>query len=264
MKEISLSFLGKDSVPDNRTVEISDEVYIILQKLIAGKKPTDRIFSHANSDTVNMFLKAIMPDITVKNLRTVKANQEFINEAKRLLSLSTPKTEIEKIRVFYLANKKVSVKLNHQKNVAKNYKDQSSKLKEKIKLSEENTKKTLLKIKEIKQKINLQEAEYRIALRGTPEILQLKLAEIKLKREKLALREERTKKSLERAHFNLEKKVGTKDTALGTALGAYLDARICISLCKEMDLDPGKVYTKKQLETFDYALTVDSKFWRSL
>lgn len=264
MKTINLSFLGKDSVPFNNNIEISDEVYLLLQKFISGKNPKDPIFSHANSGTVNMFLKAIMPDITVKNLRTVKANQEFMDEAKRILATTKPKTEIEKIRVIYLANKKVAETLNHQKNIAKNFGDQSSKLKEKIKLTEEKAKKTALKIKETKIKLSIQKEEFKIALGSQPQLLKLKLDELKLKEQKLIDRELRTKKGIERARFNFEKKNGTKDIALGTSLASYCDPRIIVSICKEIDLDPGKIYTKKQLELFDYALNTDAQMWRSI
>jgi DNA topoisomerase-1 len=263
-KIIHFSFLGKDSVKDERDCEVSDEVYSLLQKFQSGKGPNDQIFSHANSDTVNMFLRAIMPDITVKNLRTVKANQEFLDEAKRLLAGPKPKTEIEKIRILYLANKKVAEKLNHQKNVAKNFTDQSSKLKDKISLTKEKSKETFEKIKVKELELQVLEQEYKVALASQPQLLKLKLEEIKLRREALSDRKERTKKGLERAQFNFEKKNGTKDIALGTSLGAYLDSRIIFSLCKEIDLDPGKIYTKKQLELFDYAKDTDAGFWRSL
>lgn len=264
MKIIHLDFKGKDSVPFSNDIEVSDEVYGLLQKLIANKKPGDQIFSNASAHTVRMFLDTALKGTTPKNLRTVKANQEFIDEAKNLLSTVTPKTEIEKIRIFYLANKKVAEKLNHQKNIGKNHGVQADKLKEKIKLSEQRTKEVLLKIKEAKLKLDIQEKEYQIALSSTPAVLKVKIEEIKLKRQKLVDRELRTQKALERAHFNLEKKEGTKEISLGTSLASYLDPRICISLCKEIELEPGRIYTKRQLETFDYALTTDKAFWRSL
>ena len=264
MKTIHLDFLGKDSVPYSNDIDISDKVYILLQKFCQGKNKKDPLFPHANSDSVNLLLRAIMPDITVKNLRTVKANQEFIDEAKRLLLINKPKTEIEKIRIFFLANKRVAITLNHQKNIAKNYIDQSSKLKEKIKLTEEKSKEITLKIKENKIKLEIQENEYKIVLKSQPELLKLKLQEIELKKQKLIDRELRTKKSVERSKFLFEKKSGTKDISLGTSLASYLDSRIVISLCKELDLNPGKIYTKKQLELFDYALDIDANFWRSI
>jgi len=141
MKAIKLSFKSKDGVTDNREVQVSDEVHALLQKFMSGKKPTDKIFSNASSGSVNMLLKAIMPDITVKNLRTVKANSEFVEEAKRILTGFTPKTEVEKIRVLYLANKRVAEQLNHQKNIGKNHGDQTQKAKDKIAASKENAKK---------------------------------------------------------------------------------------------------------------------------
>jgi hypothetical protein len=263
-KIIHFSFTGKDSVKDERDLEISDEVYLLLQKFTQNKKSTDPIFSHADSGTVNMLLKTIMPDITVKNLRTVKANQEFIDAAKEILAKSNPKTEIEKIRILFLANKAVAEKLNHQKNVAKNFKESTGKLKEKIQLTETKAKETALKIKENKIKLDIQEAEARSLLKGQPQTLKLKLEEIKLKRQKLIDRETRTKVSIEKAKFSYEKKSGSKEIALGTSLGAYLDPRIVFSLCKEINLDAGKIYTKKQLEMFDVFANTDSKFWRSL
>jgi hypothetical protein len=264
VKKIQLNFLGKDSVPDKREIEVTDEIYSLLQKFIAGKKPSDQIFSHADSDTVTMLLRTVMPDITPKNLRTIKANKEFVDEAKSVLTTFKPKTEIEKIRVLYLANKKVAEQLNHQRNVAKNYTESADKLKEKIKLTKEKAKVTMDKIKESELKFQIQEEEYKKILVDQPQLLAVALSEIKKMKDKLAARKERTIKGIERANFNLEKKTGTKNIALGTSLGAYLDPRIVFSLCKELDLDPGRIYTKKQLELFDYAANTDASMWRSL
>ncbi|MDR2457816.1 MAG: hypothetical protein LBD41_04980 [Clostridiales Family XIII bacterium] len=263
--KIHLKFIGKDSVTYDNDIDVSSEVYNLLQNFIQNKKPSDPLFPHANSTSVNMLLKAIKPNITVKNLRTVKANQEFIDEIKRLFAtMPKPKTEIDKIRFMYLANKKVAITLNHQKNIAKNYSDQSQKLKEKIKLTEQKAKETAVKIKENKLKLELQENEFKLVFKNQPDLLKLKLEELKLKKNKLLEREIRVKKGIERAKFMYEKKSGTKDVALGTSLASYLDARIVISICKELDLNPGKIYTKSQLKLFDYALNTDADFWRTL
>jgi DNA topoisomerase-1 len=264
MNKIHLSFVGKDSVPDKRDIEVSDEVYALLQKFTAGKGPNDPIFSHADSGTVRVFLNAIIPGMTPKNLRTVKANQEFINEAKKLLATSKPKTEIEKIKILYRANLRVAEQLNHQKNVAKNFGDQSAKLKDKIKTTEENAQKTKEKIRELGLKLDVEEAKTRVTFAGQPALLKVKLDEIKFRRARLADRKERMKKGLERARFNFEKKNETKTVALGTSLGAYLDSRIVFSLCKELDLDPRKIYTAKQCELFSYAADTPATYWRSL
>lgn len=264
MKTIHLNFLGKDSVPFDGDVEVSDKVYSLLQKFTANKKPTDKIFSNANSGTVTTLLNVVVPGLTPKNLRTVKANQEFVDEAKHILKTFTPKTEIEKVRVLYLANKKVAEKLNHQRNIAKNYSESKEKLEEKIKQSKLKSKEKFAKIKEKEKALDIQEKEIKRLFKADSLIFKSKMAELSLKREKLKLQKTKTEYAVEKANFNLEKKTGTKEIALSTSLASYLDPRIVFSLCQELDLDPGKIYTKRQLELFDYASDTGKEMWKQI
>ena len=262
MKTIHLNFLGKDSVPFDNDIKVSDKVYSLLQTFIKGKGPKDRLFNQTSRE-VAWFLGNIVPGLTPKNLRTVKANQEFVEAAKEILETETPKSEVDKVRVFYRANKAVAEKLNHQRNIAKNFKESKEKLETKYKESKVNTNE---RIKKLKEKSRLYELEMKKNALTIKDPNSLKIINLGLKEKltKVNLQIEKAKLALERKEFQLEKKAGTKEISLSTSLASYLDPRICFSLCKELELDPGRVYTKAQLELFDWAQDVEADLWRNM
>lgn len=55
--QITLDFLGKDSMQYLNTVAVEPTVYKHLKTFVNGKKPTDEIFDQVNSGKLNDYLK---------------------------------------------------------------------------------------------------------------------------------------------------------------------------------------------------------------
>jgi DNA topoisomerase-1 len=76
---IEFNFLGKDSVPWQKRLEVNSEdtraLYKNLKNFMQGKRPSDPIFDGINSRKVNAFLQQIMPELTAKVFRTCIATR---------------------------------------------------------------------------------------------------------------------------------------------------------------------------------------------
>lgn len=256
---LKLDFLGKDSVPYSKTDKIPRDIYNHFVNQIKDKKPNDELFSISSND-VSKFIKSIYKDASPKTFRSAIGSAvlcESINKAK----IKSNMKDFEKKQIFVKANADVALYLNHQKGTTakgeesfkKNMEKMSDKistLKKNLSLEEENfkNKKKYLsvKIKHCKEKgLKASEEKYRTQL------------------EKAKSKVERIKESLERASVNKDIKSEGKNIALGTSLNSYCSPKVVYSICKDMDLDPSKIYTKTQMNKFESFNDVSSKYWKN-
>jgi hypothetical protein len=261
MKQIRINFIGKDSVPYDNIIEVPDEIYDAYLKQKEKYPNKEELFPNANAGTVKEFLNKVQKGITPKNLRTVVCNETLINELKKK-NITKNNTEAEKIRAIFEANLVVAKTLNHQKNVAKNQKEGEEKIKEKIAKNKERIK-TLKETQKLKLiKLNEKAAKYKIAFKGQ-KLLKEKLAEIEETKNKLVSQMDKAITNLEKSKFNLDKKIQTKDIALGTSLGSYCDAKVLYSYLKFIDLPIDKIYSAALQKSFKWAENVSDSYWQS-
>jgi len=241
--EVEFDFLGKDSVPDQRTITVNNIVFNELKKRLANKKNGDKIFGNVN---VNGYLRKIMPGITVKNLRTVVCNETLIKNLK-IQNVTKNNTEAEKLRAIFLANLEIAKTMNHQKNVGKNQKEGEQKIAERVKKSKERAAKLKKNQKEKLAKLNEKADKYKTLYANMPKMLKEKLAEIDEAKTKLTIQIEKAKTNIEKVELALDKKKLTKDVSLGTSLTSYADLRIIKSYCDEIELPMEKLFSKGRM-----------------
>src|SRR5919199_361251 len=117
---IEFNFLGKDSVPWQKRLEVDSEdtraLYNNLKKFMQGKKPTDPIFDGINSRKVNAFLQQIMSGLTAKVFRTCIATRVVqLQLSKAKVDKNSP--EVQKIYVAKKANLEAAITCNHKKGI---------------------------------------------------------------------------------------------------------------------------------------------------
>ena len=257
---VTFDFLGKDSVRDNRTIEIDPAIWKQLNKQHGTCKLGERIFSKDDLD-VNGYLKKIHPGATVKNLRTVVCNEVLVNELKKKKTTKN-NSESEKIRAIFEANLEIAKTMNHQKNVGKNQKEGEQKIAERVAKAKARVKDLKKKHSEKISKLDEKAAKYKVSFKGM-KILKEKLAEIENAKVKLTVQMERAKTAIEKTEFALDKKKLTKDIALGTSLAAYADPQLLYSYLKFIDLPIEKIYTPALRKAFVWAESVDENYWRT-
>ena len=257
---VTFNFLGKDSVPETRTISIDENVWYNLESLLSYRDANERIF---NEDVdVNGYLKKLHKGATVKNLRTVKCNEVLVNNLK-IKKITKSNTEAEKLRAIFEANLEIAKQLNHQKNVGKNQKEGEQKIAERIAKAQTRVKELKKKHKEKIVKLDAQAEKFKVAFKGL-KILKEKLANIEEQKVKLVIQMEKAKLSIEKTELALDKKKLTKDISLGTSLANYADYRILKSYCDEIGLPMERVFTATQMVTISKLVeNTPITYWRT-
>lgn len=263
MKKFHLEFLGKDSVKYARDIEVPDEIYDEFKKLYDAAGNGQEIFDKVSSADVSAFLNEVHPGISPKVLRTAKCNKVLVDELKKQ-DVDEKSSTAEKVRAIYRANLEIAKTLNHQKNVAKNQKEQEQKAEDKVKATENKLEEIKAKQQEKIAKLDEEEKRIKSVYAKMPVIKKEKLAKLKEKREKLEKQLEKQNERIEKAQFNLTKRQETKDINLGTSLGAYADYRIIYSWCNDMKLDPKNIYSKGLRDKSASFANTSKDFWKTI
>ena len=258
---MNVNFLGKDSVPFNADVELdTPELLKAFNSLIKGAGLSGYVFPDVTSGSLKEFLEQVCEGITCKGMRTAKCNEVFANVLKNS-KVTKDSSMAEKMKVIFQANLEVAKKLNHQKNVSKNYQAGEDRSKERVANQKEQLKTLKEKLAEKKAAQKDKKAKLKEKYSGAE--LKERLNKIKEQEEKDAVRLEKKIASLDKAEFNLEKKKQTKDISLGTSLNNYVDLELLNSFCTEMEIPLEKIFTKTQLAKMDWCMNADPNLWRN-
>jgi len=230
--QIEFNFLGKDSVPWQKTLEIfspdTKALYENLLFFMKGKDKTDEIFEDITSSKVNIFLRSIdkdnLPNLTAKVFRTYIATAIVKKHLSApILKVNKNESEFKKVYIAKIANLQAAITCNHKKGIdPKN--PASKKSWEKFEQSVANKKE---KIKQIE-------------------------LELKDKKWKTELQKLKKEQRLEKLEFQLRLQQETKDYNLGTSLRNYIDPRVFKSWCEYVNLDWTKIYTSTLQRKFKW------------
>ena len=220
---IEFNFLGKDSVPWQKTLEVNSEdargLYNNLKSFMSNKESGYHIFDGITSGKVNVFLRGIdprnVPGLTAKVFRTYIATKTLKESlANPPIRVNKNSSQAQKIYVARMANLKAAITCNHKKGIdARN--PASKKALEKF---EESINK--------KQKI-IEELRTRIAEKSW----------------KTEIQKKRLEERLEKVEMHLKLQKETRDYNLGTSLRNYIDPRVMRAWLTYVDLDWDAMYT---------------------
>jgi DNA topoisomerase-1 len=220
---IEFNFLGKDSVPWQKTLEVNSQdtrgLYNNLKLFMNGKEHNSPIFDRITSSKVNIFLRSIdpknVPGLTAKVFRTYIATKTVKEElSDPRIRVDKNSSEIEKIYVMKMANLKAAITCNHKKGI--DPKNPASR-------------KALEKFEE--------------ALRNKQESIKRIRSDIAAKKWKTEIQKKRLEDRLEKLEMHLKLQKETRDYNLGTSLRNYIDPRVMRAWLNYVQLDWRKVYT---------------------
>lgn len=220
---IEFNFLGKDSVPWQKTLEVNSEdargLYNNLKSFMSSKESGYHIFDGITSGKVNVFLRGIdprnVPGLTAKVFRTYIATKTLKESlANPPIRVNKNSSQAQKIYVARMANLKAAITCNHKKGIdARN----------------PASKKALEKFEE---SINKKQE--------TIEELRTRIAEKSWKTE---IQKKRLEERLEKVEMHLKLQKETRDYNLGTSLRNYIDPRVMRAWLTYVDLDWDAIYT---------------------
>ena len=257
---MELNFIGKDSVPFKNSFDVPQVVKDELISLQSGKKASDKIFNNANEGTVNKFLSDCVEGCTAKLFRTAYGTKLLAEELQKN-PCSSKMSDAQKKAIYDNACLEVSKKLNHQRNVAKNYSDQITQTDDKIKAAKDANRKTLDKCKEQLKKL---EKDVRTAKKVyTGNDLAEKMEKLKAKRNLIDARVKRSEERIEKLELGKDLKKATKNISLGTAKSAYSSPKIAFSWARTNGVDIKFIYSASLQKKFSWAESVDDDYWKN-
>jgi len=230
--QIEFNFLGKDSVPWQKTLEISTPdtkaLYENLLFFMKGKGSRDEIFEDITSSKVNNFLRSMdrtnLPNLTAKVFRTHIATAIVKRHLTTpILKVNKNENEFKKVYVAKIANLQAAITCNHKKGIDPRN-PASKKSWEKFEQSIANKKE---KIKQLK-------------------------SELKQKEWKTELQKMKKVQRLEKLEFQIRLQQETRDYNLGTSLRNYIDPRVFKSWCEFVNLDWTRIYTSTLQRKFKW------------
>jgi len=256
--KIFFNFLGKDSVRNKSSFEISKEAYSIIEKILSSKKKDSQIFDISSGD-LNSFLKNCLPYLTAKLFRTA-IGTKLLCDVLRNQTVPSNISEKRKVAYYNEANLEVAKMLNHQHGVAKGFSSKIDKFDDSIEKCEEQ-----ISSKKEKAKDKLKKYEKELTL--APKLwegkeLEEKKAEIK---DKILKVQDSVNKSIDRLALLKEKKSfadESKNYALGTSKTNYSSAYIAYSWAKTNNIDIGLIYNASLQKKFSWAAAVDKDYWK--
>jgi DNA topoisomerase-1 len=240
---VEFNFLGKDSVPWQKTLKVDSEdtrgLYENLRLFMKDKEPNHQIFDGITSSKVNSFLRSIdpkqVPGLTAKVFRTFTTTRTVKEAlAKPPIRISRSSTEADKIYVAKMANLKAAVTCNHKKGIDPNNPASKKAI--------ERYEQSLLKKQE------------------TIERLKMDIQEHKWKTE---TQKSRLEARLDKVRTQLKLQKNTRDYNLGTSLRNYIDPRVMRAWMVHVDLDWKKIYTSTLQRKFRWVEDYKSKDLRA-
>lgn len=220
---IEFNFLGKDSVPWQKTLEVNSEdargLYNNLKSFMSSKESGYHIFDGITSGKVNVFLRGIdprnVPGLTAKVFRTYIATKTLKESlANPPIKVNKNSSQAQKIYVARMANLKAAITCNHKKGIdARN----------------PASKKALEKFEE--------------SINKKQEIIEELRTRIAEKSWKTEIQKKRLEERLEKVEMHLKLQKETRDYNLGTSLRNYIDPRVMRAWLTYVDLDWGAIYT---------------------
>ena len=220
---IEFNFLGKDSVPWQKTLEVNSEdargLYSNLKSFMSNKESGYHIFDGITSGKVNVFLRGIdprnVPGLTAKVFRTYIATKTLKESlANPPIRVNKNSSQAQKIYVARMANLQAAITCNHKKGIdARN----------------PASKKALEKFEE--------------SINKKQEIIEELRTRIAEKSWKTEIQKKRLEERLEKVEMNLKLQKETRDYNLGTSLRNYIDPRVMRAWLTYVDLDWDAIYT---------------------
>lgn len=230
---IEFNFLGKDSVPWQKTLEVNSEdsrgLHDNLQLFMNGKDAGSHIFDGITSGKVNAFLRSVdpknVPGLTAKVFRTYIATktlrESLINPP---IVVNRNSSQAEKIYVAKIANLNAAITCNHKKGID----PRNPASKKTLERFEESTKRKQEMIEKLRN-------------------------EIAAKKWKTEVQKKKLEERLNKVEMQLKLQNETRDYNLGTSLRNYIDPRVMKDWLNYVELDWSSIYTSTLRRKFKWA-----------
>ncbi|XP_070687048.1 DNA topoisomerase I, mitochondrial [Pempheris klunzingeri] len=234
---VEFDFLGKDSIRYYNKVPVIKKVFKNLKLFLENKEPGDELFDRLSTSLVNKHLSSLMAGLTAKVFRTYNASITLQQQLKELTNKQD--NVAEKMLSYNRANRAVAILCNHQRAPPKTFDQSMANLQAKIDARKEQLALAKTELKEAKKEAKTKDSP-------DPKLQTL------VERKKVAVK--RCEEQLLKMEVQATDREENKQIALGTSKLNYLDPRISVAWCKNMEVPVEKIYNKSQRDKFAWAI----------
>ncbi|KAM3609932.1 uncharacterized protein V6R79_022660 [Siganus canaliculatus] len=234
---VEFDFLGKDSIRYYNKVPVIKKVFKNLKLFMENKQPGDDLFDRLSTSLLNKHLSSLMLGLTAKVFRTYNASITLQQQLKELTEKSG--SQAEKLLSYNRANRAVAILCNHQRAPPKTFDQSMANLQAKI-----DARKEQLAL----AKSELKQAKKEAKTKGSSDPKLQTLVE----RKKAAVK--RCEEQVLKMEVQATDREENKQIALGTSKLNYLDPRISVAWCKNVEVPVDKIYNKSQRDKFAWAI----------
>ncbi|KAJ7997728.1 hypothetical protein DPEC_G00215130 [Dallia pectoralis] len=237
---VEFDFLGKDCIRYYNKVPVSKRVFKNLKLFMENKEPEDDLFDRLNTGLLNKHLSSLMPGLTAKVFRTYNASITLQEQLQKLSDRAA--NQAEKLLSYNRANRAVALLCNHQRAPPKSFDQSMANLQSKIEARREQ--------------LTLAKSELIVAKEVKGQSSDSKLQAV-VERKKKAV--ERCEEQIMKMEVQATDREENKQIALSTSKLNYLDPRISIAWCKNMEVPLEKIYNKSHRDKFVWAVDMTVK-----
>ncbi|KAI7802128.1 DNA topoisomerase I, mitochondrial [Triplophysa rosa] len=232
---VEFDFLGKDCIRYYNKVPVIKRVFKDLKLFVEKKQGGDDFFDRLNTQLLNKHLSSLMAGLTAKVFRTYNASITLQQQLQKL----TNKTDnmAEKLLSYNRANRAVAILCNHQRAPPKTFDQSMANLQ--------------AKIDSRKEQLALAKKELKQAKKDGKGSSDNKLLTLVEKKKKAV---QRCEEQLLRMEVQATDREENKQIALSTSKLNYLDPRISVAWCKNIEVPLDKIYNKTLRDKFAWAI----------
>ncbi|XP_052438613.1 DNA topoisomerase I, mitochondrial isoform X2 [Carassius gibelio] len=232
---VEFDFLGKDCIRYYNKVPVTKKVFKNLKLFMENKQEGDDLFDRLNTQLLNKHLSSLMPGLTAKVFRTYNASITLQQQLKELSNMK--ENAAEKLLSYNRANRAVAILCNHQRAPPKTFEQSMANLQ--------------AKIDSRKEQLDLAKKELKQAKKEAKGSSDNKLLIVVEKKKKAV---QRCEEQLLKMEVQATDREENKQIALSTSKLNYLDPRISVAWCKNMEVPLDKIYNKTLRDKFAWAI----------
>ncbi|KAA0715106.1 DNA topoisomerase 1 [Triplophysa tibetana] len=265
---VEFDFLGKDCIRYYNKVPVIKRVFKNLKLFMEKKQGGDDLFDRLNTQLLNKHLSSLMAGLTAKVFRTYNASITLQQQLQKL----TNKTDnvAEKLLSYNRANRAVAILCNHQRAPPKTFDQSMANLQAKIDSRKEQLALAKKELKQAKKDSKgssdnkllasvyhsrrLQRAIYFFSQHlyiSDVSLIAVCVFSLVDKKKKAV---QRCEEQLLRMEVQATDKEENKQIALSTSKLNYLDPRISVAWCKNIEVPLDKIYNKTLRDKFAWAI----------
>uniref|UniRef100_A0A673M5G7 DNA topoisomerase I n=1 Tax=Sinocyclocheilus rhinocerous TaxID=307959 RepID=A0A673M5G7_9TELE len=234
---VEFDFLGKDCIRYYNKVPVIKRVFKNLKLFMENKQEGDDLFDRLNTQMLNKHLSSLMPGLTAKVFRTYNASITLQQQLKELRNSELKDNVAEKLLSYNRANRAVAILCNHQRAPPKAFEQSMANLQ--------------AKIDSRKEQLDLAKKELKQAKKEAKGSSDNKLLIVVEKKKKAV---QRCEEQLLKMEVQATDREENKQIALSTSKLNYLDPRISVAWCKNMEVQLDKIYNKTLRDKFAWAI----------